>query len=281
MGAAALLLNTTGARNTATGTDALVYNDTGGFNTANGAFALFSNTAGMFNTASGQEALTSNTTGSGNMAIGESALNHNIDGANNTAIGASGALSNNTSGNSNTAVGAAALGNNTVGTGNVTLGNDAGSNVGTANNVICIGAEVSGEDVSNSTWIGNVYGVTTQSGSTLSVVVSDTGQLGTMASSERFKKNITTMENASRAILSLRPVTFRYKNDTTETPQFGLVAEEVEKVDPDLIARDEQGKPYSVRYEAVNAMLLNEFLKEHRKGEEQRKLRLSDRSFRR
>jgi len=123
--------------------------------------------------------------------------------------------------------------------------------------------------VSGSTWIDNIFGVTTVSGTTAPVVVSDGGQLGTVASSERFKKDIATMEKASEAILSLRPVTFRYKTDTKGTPQFGLIAEEVARVNPVLVLPDKEGKPYSVRYDAVNAMLLNEFLKEHRKIEEQ------------
>jgi hypothetical protein len=99
-------------------------------------------------------------------------------------------------------------------------------------------------------------------------VVSNTGQLGTLPSSERFKKDIAAMEKTSEAILALRPVTFHYKTDPSEIPQFGLVAEEVAKVDPALVLPDKQGKPYTVRYEAVNAMLLNEFLKEHRKVEQ-------------
>src|SRR5205823_6720683 len=118
-------------------------------------------------------------------------------------------------------------------------------------------------------WIGNVFGVTTQSGNTAPVIVSNTGQLGTVASSERFKKDIATMDKASEALLSLRPVTFHYKTDTEGTPQFGLIAEEVAKVNPALVLPDKEGKPYTVRYEAVNAMLLNEFLKEHRKNEQQ------------
>ena len=118
--------------------------------------------------------------------------------------------------------------------------------------------------MSDSIWISNIYGVTTQSGTTAPVIVSNTGQLGTVASSERFKKDIATMEKTSETILALRPVTFHYKTDASETPQFGLVAEEVAKVDPALVLPDKEGKPYTVRYEAVNAMLLNEFLKEHR-----------------
>ena len=97
--------------------------------------------------------------------------------------------------------------------------------------------------MSNTTWISNVYGVTTVSGTTAPVIVSDTGQLGTLVSSERFKKDIATMEKASEAILALRPVTFHYKSDTKETPQFGLIAEEVAKVNPALVLPDKEGKP--------------------------------------
>jgi septal ring factor EnvC (AmiA/AmiB activator) len=123
--------------------------------------------------------------------------------------------------------------------------------------------------VSNTTWIGNVYGNATQSGQTAPVIVSVDGQLATVVSSERFKKDIATMEKASEAILSMRPVTFHYKTDSKGIPQFGLIAEEVAKLNPALVLPDKEGKPYTVRYDAVNAMLLNEFLKEHRKVEEQ------------
>ena len=158
---------------------------------------------------------------------------------------------------------------NTTGDNNTALGAQAGGLVITAFNVTCIGANVLGANVDNTTWIGGVYGVSTQSGTTAPVVVSDNGQLGTAASSERFKKDIATMETASEAIMSLRPVTFHYKTDTKGTPQFGLIAEEVAKVNPALVLPDKEGKPYTVRYDQVNAMLLNEFLKEHRKNEEQ------------
>jgi hypothetical protein len=162
---------------------------------------------------------------------------------------------------------------NTTGSGNTALAAGAGGNVVTANNVTIIGANVDGADVSNTTWIGNVYGVTTQSGTTAPVIVSDSGQLGIMASSERFKKDISTMKTASDAILSLRPVTFHYKMDTKGIPLFGLIAEEVAKVNPALVLPDKEGKPYTVRYDVVNAMLLNEFLKEHKAFiEEQRKV---------
>jgi hypothetical protein len=251
--------------NTAEGQKALSTLTTGGFNAAIGYFSLFANTTGSFNTAVGAGALDLNT-GGNNTAVGAAALLLNTTGANNTATG-TGALSSNTTGNANTAYGIAALGNNTTGNVNIGLGEGAGTNVIMANNVICIGA--AGADASNTTWISNVYAATTLSGTTLPVVVSDGGQLGTASSSQRFKKEIKPMDKASDAILSLRPVTFHYKTDTKGTPQFGLIAEEVAKVNPALVIPDKEGKPYSVRYDQVNAMLLNEFLKEHKTVQEQ------------
>ena len=259
IGAGTLLINTADG-NTATGAGALLNNTIGFGNTANGTFALSNNTTGNHNTAVGREALSSDTIGGSNTAIGRDALLNNDTGNNNTAVGRE-ALLGNTTGESNVAIGRGALANSTAGVSNLALGIDAGNQVTTASNVIAIGH--SGADVSNTTWISNVFGVTPQSGTTAPVVVSDTGQLGTVVSSERFKKDIATMEKASEAILALRPVTFHYKSDTKETPQFGLVAEEVAKVNPALVLPDKEGKPYTVRYDAVNAMLLNEFLKEH------------------
>jgi uncharacterized coiled-coil protein SlyX len=224
------------------------------------------NTTGNFNTAIGETALQNNATGSENTATGHNALAGNTTGVQNTAIGNL-ALENNTSGNINVAVGVAALQNCTTGQANAAIGVNAGSNVTTANGVTCLNA--SGENVDQTTWINGVFGVTTQSGTTLPVVVSSAGQLGTLSSSRRFKKEIKSMDKASEAILALKPVTFCYKSDETSTPQFGLIAEEVAAVLPDLVVRGKNGEIYSVRYEAVNAMLLNEFLKEHRKGEEQ------------
>ena len=258
VGAAALSINTTGDGNTAVGATALRFNTTGDGNTAVGAEALLNND-GTLNTAVGVDALTENSTGSGNTAIGA------------RGITSAAALGSNTTGDRNTAIGQNALKSNTTGSDNTAVGFGAGGNVTTANNVICIGADVAGADVSNTTWISNVYGVTTQSGTTAPVIVSGGGQLGTVASSERFKKDIATMEKASEAIMSLRPVTFHYKTDTKGTPQFGLIAEEVAKVNPALVLPDKDGKPYTVRYDAVNAMLLNEFLKEHRTVEDLKK----------
>jgi hypothetical protein len=217
-------------------------------------------------TAVGSQALFFNSSGNANTAIGYQALYNNATGLYNTANGES-ALFNNTTGNNNTAVGVSALPRNTTGAANTAVGVGAGTNVTTANSVTCIGASALGANVTNTTWIGGVFGVTTQNGITAPVIVSADGQIGTVASSERFKKDIATMSRASEAILTLRPVTFHYKTDTSDTPQFGLIAEEVAKVNPALVLPDKEGKPFTVRYDAVNAMLLNEFLKEHRKTE--------------
>jgi hypothetical protein len=258
--------------NTAVGYQALYSNTigdefAGSFNTAVGYQALYSNTTSGGNTAIGYLALYKSTTPlGGNTAVGEFALANNTTGYSNTAMGDV-ALNQNSTGANNTAIGHFALEGCTTGSQNTALGENAGANVTTANNVICIGSEVHGDNVANTTWVGNIYGVTV-SGTTAPVVVSDTGQLGTMGSSERFKKDIRTIQNASEAILSLRPVSFHYKSDAKNIPQFGLIAEEVAKVNPALVALDKDGKPYSVRYDAVNAMLLNEFLKEHRKVQE-------------
>ena len=264
VGAGALAFNTAN-NNTATGAAALISNTEGSSNTADGAFALSSNTEGVQNTAIGLGALRNNNVGQANVANGWNALASNTVGNDNTASGWD-ALGSNTTGGANTALGFGALFTNTTGENNTAIGAFAGKGVTTADHVICIGS--SGGDVNFSTWIDNIYGVTTQSGTTAPVVVSDGGQLGTVASSERFKKDIATMDKASEVILSLRPVTFHYKTDARETSQFGLIAEEVAKVNPDLVLPDKEGKPYTVRYDAVNAMLLNEFLKEHRKVEQ-------------
>jgi hypothetical protein len=249
-------------------------------NTAIGEFALYSNTTGFTNTATGQAALYSNTTGDANTAIGYQALVQNTTGGNNTATGFE-ALVNNTIGINNTASGVDALLNNTSGNSNIALGASAGSALTTGSNNIDIGnAGVAGESkhirigisgTQTKAFIAGISGATVPGG--VEVIVGTNGQLGTVLSSERFKDGVQPMDKASEAILALRPVTFRYKHelDPAGIPQFGLVAEQVEKVNPDLVARDEQGKPYTVRYEAVNAMLLNEFLKEHREVQELKK----------
>jgi uncharacterized coiled-coil protein SlyX len=294
-GAVALLSNTTGSGNTANGFSALQNNTIGGNNTATGVNALSNNTMGDQNTATGYAALASNTTGDDNTANGVSALTRNTVGGLNTAVGFF-ALELNTNGNSNTAVGYTALestsgsentavGNyalslNTTGNSNTAVGVFAGVGLSTGDNNIDIGYSVSGvADESNTIRIGNeditdtyisgISGTTVASGA--AVLVDSSGHLGTVTSSKRFKEEIRPMNTTSEAIFSLKPVTFRYKKgiDRQGIPQFGLVAEDVEAVNPELVVRDKEGKPYSVRYEAVNAMLLNEFLKEHRKVEQQ------------
>jgi hypothetical protein len=285
-GFSALFSNTTGVENTANGFEALYSNTTGGDNTANGAGALYSNT-GYNNTANGASALFFNTTGGRNTANGAGALYSNTGGSDNTANGffallfttgsentanGSAALQSNTTGSDNTANGFDALFFNTTGSYNIALGFQAGLNLTTGSNNIDIGNTGVGAD-SSTIRIGTqgtqtktfVAGITGAAVTGAAVKVNAAGQLGTAPSSERFKDAIKPMDKASEAILALKPVTFHYKKelDPEGIPQFGLVAEQVEKVNPDLVARDAQGKIYTVRYEAVNAMLLNEFLKEH------------------
>jgi trimeric autotransporter adhesin len=273
----ALFSNTTGSNNTAVGVSALFNNTTGTQNTATGVGALKNNTVGDQNTANGFGALESNTNASNNTANGFDALVSNTAG-NNTATGAF-ALNSNTTGPQNTAVGVSALLRNTTGKSNIALGFNAGGNLTTGNNNIEIGnlgragesntIRIGTKGTHTNTFIAGISGVTVASG--VGVIVGSNGQLGTVVSSAQFKEAIKPMDEASEAILALQPVTFRYKKelDPEGIPQFGLVAEQVEKVNPALVARDAEGKVYTVRYEAVNAMLLNEFLKEHRKVEEQ------------
>jgi hypothetical protein len=272
----ALLNNTTGTGNAAFGWRSLFSNTGSSFNTAIGGGALSLNT-GDSDTAVGAAALLLNTVGSQNVAVGTDALVFNDDGSDNTAIGFFAQYAN-TGGGVNTAVGGFALSDNTTGFNNIALGFAAGDLLTTGDDNIDIGNEgVGGEagtvrigtdGTQTRTFIAGISGVVV-SGS--SVVVNADGQLGVAASSARFKEEIKPMDKTSESILALKPVTFRYKQDLDPKgiPQFGLVAEDVEKVNPALVARDEHGKPYTVRYEAVNAMLLNEFLKEHRKNEQQ------------
>ena len=275
-GFAALQSNTTGGRNTATGRAALANNTTGNFNTADGQNALFSNTTGIQNTATGTFALVFNTIGNQNTAGGYAAMLFNTTGNQNTASGYF-AVYQNTTGNNNTGIGYNALLNNTTGNQNIALGNFAGSNLTTGNNNIDIGNQgVAGEantirigalGTQTATYIAGIVGKPSPMG--MPVFINANGQLGTAPSSVSFKDEIKPMDKASEVILALKPVTFRYKQelDPERVPQFGLIAEEVEKVDPALVAHDRDGKAYTVRYDQVNAMLLNEFLKEHGKVE--------------
>jgi hypothetical protein len=273
----ALFSNTTGVGNTASGYWALHENTTGDGNTVTGYFALVNNTTGDGNTATGFETLEDNTIGFGNTANGITALTFNTTGSYNTAVG-SNPLAFNTTGSENTGIGDGALNQNTTGSGNIALGKVAGAKLTTGNNNIDIGNQGRagesntiriGAKTQKHTFIAGISGVTVAGGAT--VIIDTNGHLGTISSSARFKDAIKPMDKVSETILALKPVSFRYKHelDPDGIPQFGLVAEQVAKVNPDLVARDEEGKPYTVRYEAVNAMLLNEFLKEHRKVEEQ------------
>src|SRR5438876_6640515 len=304
LGQGALANNLIGNNNTAMGFQALNHN-TVDDNTAVGHSALFFNTSGPDNTAVGFQALLSNTTAAGNAAYGSFALGSNTTGHRNTATGGSSlsantigfrntgtgfaSLLNNSTGNLNTATGWSSLTNNSNGSFNIALGYKAGQNLTGDNNIdvgnlggageantIRIGNQVAGTDdvgfphpAHTATYIAGIAGV--NQGSPAAVYINTTtGQLGTQApaSSLRFKHDIKAMDKTSDAILALKPVTFHYKSDTKNTPQFGLIAEQVAKVNPDLVVRDEKGEIYSVRYDAVNAMLLNEFLKEHRKVQE-------------
>ena len=308
VGVDALTSNTTGIGNTATGAEALQLNTIGAGNTAVGARALQNNIGdntftlprGALNTAVGALALQQNTEGSGNTAVGAgpgetevgfiaAALGSNTTGKRNTAVGGTNgdgdaALGKNTEGDFNTAVGAGALSSNTTGANNIAVGDGAGDGLTTGNNNIDIGNHGVADEANtirigkigtidyfqDRTFIAGIHGITTAN-TAIPVVIDSDGQLGTMSSSKRFKKEIKPIDGASEAILGLKPVTFHYKSDTKDTPQFGLIAEEVAKVNPALVVRDKDGKIYTVRYDAVNAMLLNEFLKEHQKVEDLRK----------
>jgi endosialidase-like protein len=266
-GQGALLNLTSGTFNTAVGLLSLKSNTDGQFNTAIGAGTLFTNTAGK-NTAIGAGALLSNTNGVENTATGSFALLNNSTGTENAAFGAN-ALINSTTGGGNTAIGFNALPNNSTGITNTALGFNAGFGITTADNVIVIGTNVAGQNVDHSCFIGEIFGETASNSA--AVFINSDGRLGTVTSSQRFKEMIDPMDKASETLFLLKPVTFRYKKqfDPTGTLQFGLVAEDVANVNPDLVIRGKDGKPYSVRYDQVNAMLLNEFLKEHRKVEQQ------------
>ena len=266
----ALFSNVNGSKNTAMGFQAL-YTNSGIQNTGIGYRALYSNTNGTNNTATGLDALLQSN-GNQNTADGVAALHDNTTGNYNTANGYQ-ALYSNQAGSNNTANGSNALLHNT-GNNNIAVGSSAGINLTTGNNNINIGAPgVAGESgkirigtkgTHTGTFIAGIAGKTVANG--VGVLINANGQLGTIQSSARYKDDIKPMDKASEGILALKPVTFRYKEelDPEKIPQFGLIAEEVAKVSPDLVVRDEEGKLITVRYEAVNAMLLNEFLKEHK-----------------
>ena len=297
------LVSNTGGSNTATGFRTLFSNTSGNQNTATGAHALFENIHGTTNTAVGDEALqnsdsSGNAFANANTAVGAQALQSNVDGDSNNAVGYQ-ALGNNTDGaennvmgyqallNSggaaNTAVGDSAFMNSTTGSFNTIIGWQAGTGSGVdGDDNIYIGAtsgpasgsekgaiRIGDPDFITGCWIAGIAGQAAPGG--VPVLISADGKLGTMVSSARFKENIKPMDKASESLFSLNPVTFHYKKaiDASGTPQFGLVAEQVAKVNPDLVINDRDGRVNTVRYDAVNAMLLNEFLKEHRIVQEQ------------
>ena len=253
VGGGALFLNTTGTNNTAVGANALVHNADGSDNNAFGTNALFTNVSGSFNNAHGRDALL-NSTGDQNNAMGDDAMFFN------------------TTGSFNTAVGDDALDNNVDGNSNVAIGDEAGSNLGpSVNNCIAIGAPGAGPFVTfdNTCFIGSIFDEpVSDPGTQEAVFVDQFNVVGIISSSRRYKHDIQPMDKASEAILALKPVTFKYNSDWKGTPQYGLVAEEVAQVNPDLVARNKNGEISTVHYEQVNAMLLNEFLKEHKKVQE-------------
>ena len=265
-GLAALFSNTTGYLNTASGFGALVLNTTGALNTASGSGALRYNTTGFQNTASGDRALRNNTTGYDNTASGAYALRSNTTGTFNTASGIR-ALYANTTGQYNTAVGVAAGFYATTGNRNIFLGSGAYGVAGEGNTI-----RIGGPGFQNRTFIAGISGVTVANDAPV-LIDSNTGQLGTVSSSRRFKKQIEDMAEASEKLLDLRPVTFRYKQEPvegTQPLQFGLIAEEVAEVLPDLVVYDEEGQPETVRYHLLSSMLLNELKKQHRQLADQR-----------
>jgi len=253
-----------GTDNTATGSNAMNANTTSTRTTAAGAFALCSSSNNQDSTVNGAYALYSCAQSRENTVMGSQALYSQLSGLKNTAVGAK-ALYYTTSGSNNIAIGDWAGSDLISGANNIYIGNVGAAN---DNNAIRIGTNDPAFPTVTNTYIAGIYGMTAASG--VAVYVDSNGHLGTLTSSQKFKRDITPMGEASAAILSLKPVTFRYKEsvDPAGIPQFGLVAEEVAKVDPDLVARDAKGGIYTVRYEAVNAMLLNEFLKEHQRVQE-------------
>ena len=261
-GAYALEFNTTGANNSALGYNALLTNSTGSQNTAVGTGALYSNTTASYNTASGNFALYLNTTGDHNNAAGYSALYHNTTGAYNNAMGVN-ALFSNTTGSNNTAMGQLAGYYLTTGSNNIDIGNKgkAGDNalirIGTAGTQTAI-------------YVAGVSGVNVTGGA--QVVVNSLGQLGVVSSSIRYKEDVRPMGDVSDRLLALRPVTFRYKKSDEngrKPEQFGLIAEEVAKVMPELVVYNQKGQPETVAYQTLAPLLVNELQREHARAEQQ------------
>jgi len=261
VGAAALLLNTTGSENTAVGTDAMVFNTVASDNNAVGAFALFNNDSSGLGLANF------------NNAHGRNALQANVDGTQNNAFGDD-AMFDNTTGSFNTAMGDDALDGCTTGSSNVAVGDEAGTAVVAGSNIICIGAGVTGgggpfQDFDNTCFIGSIFGEpTSDPGTQTAVYVDQFNVVGIFNSSRQYKHDIQPMDKSSETLYQLKPVTFKFNSDVKGSTQYGLIAEDVAQVDPQLVVR-KNGETVTVRYEQINSMLLNEFLKEHKKVEEQ------------
>jgi hypothetical protein len=272
VGEYALRFNTTGGINTAVGGGAMHENNSGSQNVAVGYFAMRQNTSGAYNVAVGTNALYSNTTANVNTAVGVGALIANTTGSANTALGQE-AMFSNTTGQFNTALGENALEGNTTGQNNIAIGRGAGSDLTTGSDNIAIGnSGIAGESSTirigtsgthTATHIAGIHGTTSTSG--ITVFVNSSGRLGTTTSSRRFKTDIQPLGDVSRKLLALRPVRFKYtaEIDPDGTPQYGLIAEEVAKVFPDLVVNGEDGKPYTVRYHLLTALLLAELQRQH------------------
>jgi len=251
-----------GFNNTAFGAHVLDSTTTGSANTAIGVDALGNNTTGSFNTASGISALLGNTTGQRNTAIGTSALFANSTGSLNTATGNLALFMNNT-GTKNTAVGSEAL-NNSTGNKNIGIGYQAGTNLASGHNNIYIGSAGGGSSESQTIRVGTaqsqtfIAGINTAVVSGATVVVNGNGQLGIPASSARYKRDIEAMGTQSEKMLDLRPVTFAYTEDAAGVKHYGLIAEEVATVYPELVTRLATGEVQTVRYHELIPMLLNE-----------------------
>jgi hypothetical protein len=259
-----MLINQAGSNNTANGYQALYTNSSGSNNSAVGYDALYANNTGYSNSALGASALTTNTTGYNNVAVGQYALELNVGGFDNTSVG-NASLKANTSGSSNVALGRQALEANTTGTGNIAIGANAGSVSTTGSNNIEIGnkgaaadanvIKIGTEGTQTKTFIAGIYGTSVTGNA---VMVSSTGQLGVVVSSERFKTGIVPMGSDTAKLAQLRPVAFTLKSDPEGTRRYGLIAEEVAKVYPELVIRDESGRIDGVRYDELAPMLLNE-----------------------
>jgi hypothetical protein len=291
VGSYSLLLNTTGSYNNANGFESMYYNTTGKYNVALGSYSLFSNTTGGYNSALGYIALYKNTTGQQNTGFGTGALYTNTTGSYNSASGSFGlhdnttgssnnasgygALYKNTTGVNNNAMGVFAMGSNTTGSNNIAMGQYSGYNAVTGSNNIEIGSRGSASDnnvirlgspgTQAATYVAGVSGVNVTGGAT--VVVNSLGQLGVVSSSRRYKEDIRSMGDASDRLLALRPVTFKYKkaDENGQKPeQYGLIAEEVAKVMPELVVYNQKGQPETVAYQTLAPLLLNELQREHR-----------------